>query len=143
MKTNDKFKKKANWLKILFIFLTSVKWCGISHANIWKIFRGPFLNLVAKNRGLTFLNLICYLTMLLGNEDLCSLPWVYITLGRLLSVPVPLNLAYCFFVYKNYKAQWGNTCLQLKELQLSGIHCLWHLFSDLFLQDICQLIDYN
>lgn len=147
-------------------FFTCVKWCGISHANIKEIFRGPFLNIVTKSRGLTFLNFIGYLVILLDNVGLFSLSQVYITLGKFPSVSIPLNLAYCFFFFlwiiKLYKALWGNTCLHfateitpISFIVLSGICCLTSLFRFVFTGhqipmqthflafDICQLRDYN
>lgn len=143
------------------LFFTCVKWCGISHANIWEIFRGPFLNLVTKNRWLTFLNLICYLTILLDNEGCGSLPQVSITLGRLPSVPIPLNLPCCFLLfiwiidlYEEIPACSLNRsiffhCVVWNKLSLTSSFRFVFIGHQVPMQthflalDICQLIDKN
>jgi len=131
----------------------------------WETSVEPLLNIVTRNRGVTFLNLIHCLVVLLDNTGLCFLSQVYVSSRRLSSVLVPLNLflARCIFFFIFHIKLRRNTFFHsvteaapTSFLVFSGICCLWIHFSNLFLQgirfqcktlffalDICQLINYN
>lgn len=95
------------------------------------------LHIVTRHRRVSFLNLINYLVVLLDNLGLRLLSQVYISLGRLPSVPVPLNLflACCFFLFIwNIKLR-RNICFYsvtetapISFFVFSGICWIWHLF---------------